>query len=111
MGCELILARKTLLFHHSHPLIPLRLEKAETLNTEKEITGRKRPLIPTRREISEYGQARHPYTIPLVLELWFVLVPLSEEKNRFVYKPTKESVAGGSFIFSPLVSHLTPYKV
>ena len=47
----------------------------------------------------EQGQARHPYTIPLVLELWFVLVPLSEEKNRFVYKPAKESVAGGSFIF------------
>ena len=32
-----------------------------------------------------------------------VSVPLSEEKNRFVYKPTKESVAGGSFIFSSCI--------
>ena len=77
----------------------IRIQSHSSLISEKELTGRKRPLTPARREISEYGQARHPYTIPLVLELWFVLVPLSEEKNRFVFKPAKESVADGSFIF------------
>ena len=30
-------------------------------------------------------------------------MPLSEEKNRFVYKPAKESVAGGSFYFSSYI--------
>ena len=47
-----------------------RLSRAYFLISEKELTGRKRPLIPYRRGLAEQGQARHPYTIPLMLESW-----------------------------------------
>ena len=66
-----------------------RLSRAYFLISEKELTGRKRPLIPARREISEYGQARHPYTIPLVLEFWLYWCLCPKKRTALCISPLR----------------------